>query len=98
MVVGVCQLCLTAEWVRSLKEKRAEVKSIVTKTQHKFNVSIAEVEAQDIWQSIVLGFACVSNDTRHAENMIRQVMRYITSGTDAVVTDEKIEILHVTDM
>ena len=40
----------TAEWVTSLKEKRMVVKSLVEKTKHKFNVSVAEIENQDIHQ------------------------------------------------
>ena len=44
MFIGACEATFRAEWVSSLKEKRMVVKSLVEKTRHKFNVSVAEVD------------------------------------------------------
>jgi uncharacterized protein YlxP (DUF503 family) len=84
---------MSAEWVHSLKEKRTVVKSIVERVKNRFNVSIAEVEDQDIHQSIVIGYACVTNSTRLADEIINKVLKYIENGTDAVMRDVVIEIL-----
>lgn len=65
------------------------VKSIIAKTKHKYNVSIAEIENQDYHQSIVIGIACVSNNTSHANSVIENVVNYIENNTDAVI--EKVE-------
>ena len=74
MIIGIGTIYLRANWVHSLKEKRMIVKSITAKVRNKFNVSIAEVENQDIHQSIVLGIASVSNDSRYANSVIQNVL------------------------
>jgi hypothetical protein len=93
MFIGVCTIYMTAEWVKSLKDKRMVVKSIIEKSKHKFNISIAEIDKQDIHQSIVIGFACVSNERAHAEQMLNNVIDYIECNTDAVIDDIETEIL-----
>lgn len=89
MIIGTVKIYLYASWVHSLKEKRMIVKSIIAKTKHKYNVSIAEIENQDYHQSIVIGIACVSNNTSHANSVIENVVNYIENNTDAVI--EKVE-------
>ena len=92
MVIGTVQVYLAAEWVYSLKEKRTVVKSLTEKIKHKFNVAVAEVAHQDVHQTIVIGIACVTNDSAHANSMIDHVVRFIEQNTDAVVTDVVMEI------
>lgn len=92
MIIGSCVIYFTAEWCNSLKEKRMVVKSIIEKAKHKFNISIAEVGKQDIHKSIVIGFACVTNEVRHADEIIENVLNYIERNTDAVIDDVEREI------
>ena len=94
MVIGTCELFLTAEWVSSLKEKRTVLKGITERARNKFNISIAEVGSQDSWKTINIGYACVSNDAAHAENMVHTVLSHIEKNTDAVVDETIVEILH----
>ncbi|WP_035292813.1 DUF503 domain-containing protein [Clostridium sp. KNHs214] len=93
MIIGTAKIYLYANWVHSLKEKRMIVKSLIAKVHNKYNVSIAEVENQDYHKSIVLGIACVSNDTRHANSMVQNVLGFIEGNTDAIVERTEIEIL-----
>lgn len=93
MIVGTCKVYFSADWVCSLKEKRMIVKSIIDKTKNKFNVSVAEIENQDVHRSVVIGFVCVTNETHHANSMIDNVLNYMEKITDAVVDDIVIEIL-----
>lgn len=93
MIIGTVKVYMNAGWVHSLKEKRMVVKSIIDKVKNKFNVSIAEVEDQDLHQSIVLGIACVSNDTRHADSTIQTVVNFIEENSEAVMLDVKVEML-----
>lgn len=93
MVIGTAKIQLLANWVHSLKEKRMVVKSIVDKVKHKFNVSIAEVDTQDYHQTITIGIACVSNDSRHADSMLNEVLNFIEDNTDAIVQDIHTEII-----
>ncbi len=92
MIIGACTLYMSAEWVNSLKEKRMVVKSIIEKTRHKFNVSIAEVDKQDIHRSIVIGFSCVTNEVKHADEIIENVLNFIENNTDAVIDNIEREI------
>ncbi len=93
MIIGTAKVYMRAEWVYSLKEKRMIVKSVIEKVKNKFNVSIAEIEEQDSHQNIVLGFACVTNEARHADSTIQNVLNYIEKCTDAEIVDIVIEIL-----
>ena len=89
----MCRVALRAEWVGSLKEKRTAVKSVVSRVSNKFNVSIAEIDNQDMHKDIAIGFACVTNEARHAQSVIQNVLAFIERNTDAVVVDTEIEIL-----
>ncbi|EJO5348906.1 DUF503 domain-containing protein [Clostridium botulinum] len=93
MIIGTAKIHLYANWVHSLKEKRMIVKSIVSKTKNKFNVSIAEVEMQDVHQSIVIGIVCVSNSTKQADSVIQNVVNYIEGNTEAIVSNIETEII-----
>ena len=79
--------------VHSLKEKRTIVKSLVTKVKNKFNVSIAEVSENDTHQTIVLGFACVTISTKHANSIIDTVINFIENNTEGDIVDIVREIL-----
>ncbi|MBU5590260.1 DUF503 domain-containing protein [Clostridium sp. MSJ-4] len=92
MIIGTAKIYLRANWVHSLKEKRMIVKSIIAKLKNKFNLSIAEVENQDIHQSIVIGIACISNDTQHANSMLQNAINFIEENSEAFIEDVVIEI------
>ncbi len=93
MIIGTCKVYMRADWVYSLKEKRMVVKSLVERIKNKFNVSVAEIEDQDVHKSIVIGFACITNQTDHASSIIDNVIRFIEGNTDAEVIDIVEEIL-----
>ncbi len=83
MVVGVCRIELFIPNGGSLKAKRQVVKSLKDRIKHRFNVAIAEVEDQELWQKAVLGIACVSNAQAHAREMLDRVVG-VVEGTPAV--------------
>jgi len=93
MIIGTCKVYLSADWVDTLKEKRKVIKSITQRVINRFNVSIAEIEDQDVHRSIVLGFACVTNSSRLADEIVHNVLNFIENNTDAVVRDVVVEIL-----
>ena len=83
----------------SLKDKRRVLKSITTRVRNKFNVSIAEVSDNDSWQVATLGITCVSNDKRHANEVISKVADYISEARfEAEILDFSTEIIPVFDM
>lgn len=80
MIIGVCRIKLRLPESSSLKDKRQVVKSIEGRVKNRFGVSIAEVEDQDVWQIAVLGICCVSNDGRHAGEIISRVIDFISDS------------------
>ena len=59
MVVGLGHVALRIEGCRSLKEKRRIVKAVIHRLRNEFNVSAAEVGANDIHQRAEIGVAAV---------------------------------------
>ncbi|NLL73788.1 MAG: DUF503 domain-containing protein [Clostridiales bacterium] len=92
MVVGIVRLKIYAPWVHSLKEKRMIVKSLCSKIRNKFNVAVAEVEDQDIHQSIFIGFACISTDNSHADQIIDRVINFIEGQTEGEIVQLEREL------
>jgi uncharacterized protein YlxP (DUF503 family) len=94
MIVGVARVTLTLPAAHSLKEKRAVLKSLLARLQNRFNVSAAEVEANDVWGTAVIGITCASTSARHADEMLASAMRFIEqNGADYYVTDVETETL-----
>ena len=93
MITGTCIIHLRIEWANSLKEKRAVVKSIIAKAGNKFNVSIAEVGDLSSHKDAAIGFACVTNETRHAQSVIQNVINFIENNTEAVIANVETEII-----
>ena len=79
MVVGVCTVELLIPESQSLKEKRQVLHSLKDRLRGKFNISLAEVDGQDLWQKAVLGMACVANDGTHVEQVLEQVLNVMKS-------------------
>ncbi|MBC3888395.1 DUF503 family protein [Acetobacterium paludosum] len=92
MIVGTAKITIYAPWVHSLKEKRMIVKSICAKVRNKFNVSIAEVEDQNIHQRVVLGLACIVNEVDVADSMIDHVLNFIERNTAGEIIDIEREL------
>ncbi|MHB8127409.1 MAG: DUF503 domain-containing protein [Mobilitalea sp.] len=93
MVIGIVKIKIYVPWVHSLKEKRMVVKSICAKVQNKFNVSIAEVDDQDLHQSVVLGFAGVAGDGAQADSIMDHVINFIESNTEGDVISIEREVI-----
>ncbi|WHH59907.1 DUF503 domain-containing protein [Petroclostridium sp. X23] len=93
MIIGAGQVDLSIGGIFSLKEKRQIIKSIINRIQSRFNVSIAEVDAQDKWQYSVLGFCCISNDTAHANSMLSKIINFIENDGRVVIVDYSTEII-----
>ena len=80
MHVSVCQIELRLPENHSLKGKRQVIKSITTRIKNRFNVSIAEVDNQNLWQLATLGIASVSNHRRHADETLSNVIKFIVQN------------------
>ena len=96
MVVGVGRAVFSMPENHSLKDKRSIMKSVLAQIQHRFGVSIAEIDLQDRWQVGVIGFSCVSNDVSHADSTLGHIIRFLESARlDAELIDVQTEIVHI---
>jgi len=96
MHIGVCRIKLRLPENLSLKGKRRVVKSITTRVRSKFNVSVAEVDDQNLWQLATLGICCVSNDKRYINEVLSKVVDFIANGRFEIeMLNYDIEILPV---
>ncbi|MAE10577.1 MAG: DUF503 domain-containing protein [Dehalococcoidales bacterium] len=99
MHVGVCRIRFRLPESGSLKDKRRVVKSITSRASNKFNVSVAEVDDLNSRQSATIGISCVSNDPRHANEILSKVADYISDNRFEIeILDYNIEILPVFDL
>lgn len=93
MQIAAMTVRLYAPWVHSLKEKRTVVKSLVAKLQHKFHISAAEVDEQDVHQTIVIGIAAVCTSHVQGDSILDHLLNYIECSTQAQIVSVSREIL-----
>ncbi len=93
MVVGVCTVELFIAESQSLKDKRQVILGLKDRLRGKFNLSVAEVEDQDLWQKAILGIACVSNESRHVSQVFEQALNMMKSMPAVEVVRSQVELL-----
>ena len=92
MIIGSLRIRLFVRDSRSLKDKRQVVKSIKDKLRQQFNVAVAEIEALEHRQLVVLGFATVSNEAKHAQTVLQQVVDALRRHPVAEFVDHEMEV------
>lgn len=96
MVLGVLKIELLIENSRSLKDKRTVVKGITQKVRNKFkNVSISEVDSNDLWQRATLGVCLITNEGPFANSILDQILDFIKTISECRIYNNKIEIIHL---
>lgn len=91
VALGVVELHLPD--VLSLKDKRHVLKGLKQKVRARFEVAVAEVDHQDMWQRATLAVAYVSGDARHANEVVSKAMDFIEANVEGMVIQESVEIL-----
>ena len=96
MHIGTAKVMLRLPENDNLKGKRRYTHSITSRLRSKFNVAVAEIEDNDQWQILTLGLSVVSNDVRHANSQISNIMTYLEEITeDLEILDCEVEVLGV---
>jgi uncharacterized protein YlxP (DUF503 family) len=93
MVIGLLTLDLHFPGARSLKDKRQALRSLETRIRNRFNVSLAEVEHQDLWQRARLAVVAVNTDHVHLESTLAKVAGEAGSARDIELLDSQVEML-----
>lgn len=91
--IGVLTLELRLENSHSLKDKRHVVESLKSRLRHKFNVAVAEIDHQDLWQRAAIAAVTVSSDRVHAEKVLRAVEEEAVGLLGAELADCTLEWL-----
>src|SRR3954469_22231966 len=97
MVVGVLRLAFHIPHAQSLKDKRGVVRKFRDRIRARFDVSIAEVEGQDLHQKAVFGVAVVSSKSSVCDSVLEQVARAAELQEDAVLADRATELIPIGD-
>ena len=88
MMIATVVFRLHAPWVHSLKEKRMVVRSILSKLQNKFHLSVAEIDEQDTHQIIVIGAAAIVPNNAAADSLMNEISVFVEENTEAEIIDE----------
>jgi uncharacterized protein len=91
--VGVLTLELRLENSHSLKDKRHVVQSLKDRLRSKFNVAVAEIDYQDLWQRAAVAAVTVSSDQVHAEKVLRSVEEEAVALLGREVAESTVEWL-----
>ena len=97
MIVGILRLTFHVPHARSLKDKRRVVQKFRDRIRSRFDVSIAEVGAQNALQRAVFGVSVVSSDAAVCDSVLAQVARVAETQEDAVLTDRSTELVPIGD-
>ena len=93
-MIGILTLHLHIPCCKSLKEKRSRLKPLLTRLHKEFNISVAEMDAQDVWQSTVIACAVVSNEKAQAQRTLPKVAEWVEfNWPDVTIVDEEFEII-----
>ena len=93
MVVGLASIEIHIPECGSLKRKRQFLKSIKDRVKNRFNVSIAEVDHNDLWQRTTLGVSVVANQKLFADQVLAGVVDLISKESGIEILDYSIELL-----
>jgi len=95
MVVGIIKLELWIPESTSLKGKRSVVKKVLERTRARFNVTVAEVDKQDVHSRAVVGFAMVGSDQRYVNGAVDKMLDFIEGLAVAEILSETVEFINV---
>lgn len=93
MIVGLLTLDLHIPEANSLKSKRLVIKSLIDRVKNKFNVSISEVDAQNLWQRSVIGIAYVANETKIINQVFEKIKTLVLNTHSVEMINSTMEML-----
>ena len=93
IIVGLCTVELFIPESQSLKDKRQVLLSLKDRLRGQFNLSVAEVDGQDLWQKAVLGLVCVANEGRYVNQVCDQALNLIRNVPAVEIVQSRVELL-----
>ena len=92
MIVGTLKIRLVLRESHNLKDKRRVLKSLKDTLSNKFNISVAETDEQDVWQTAELGVAAVGTDSQFVQSVLTTVVNYVRFFGGVELVDQQQEI------
>ena len=77
MVIGILTLHLHIPMCASLKEKRSQLKPLLSRLSKEFNIAVAELDYQDSWKEALIGCATLSNDGAHTQRSLQKIIPWV---------------------
>ena len=93
MRVGLLTLELQISDAHSLKDKRQIVRSLKERLRRHFNVAVAELEYQDVWQRSIIGVVTLSTAEQHVEESLQLVLNEADRILGPVLINHVVEML-----
>ena len=97
MFVGVERFDLRLPGCRSLKQKRHVLKTLTAAIRAKFDVAVAEVDHQDLWQRTTLAVAAVGAETYHLRRVLHEVEKLVDRWVETELIDVDLSVLDPDD-
>jgi len=91
--MGTLTVSLYLPSAQSLKDKRMVLKSLKDRIRGQFNVSIAELDGEDKWQTAICGLVMIGNDQRYLNSTLSHILSFIESNRDLEVSDYEISFI-----
>ena len=95
MPIGVLTIQFQLPGCKSLKEKRSRLKPLISRLHREFNISVAELSRQDVWDEATLGCVMISNEHQFSESSLQTVIHWLNKNwPDVTLVDDHIEIIN----
>lgn len=93
MAVGLLILELHVPDAQSLKDKRQVLRSLKDRLREKYNVAVAELDHEDVWQRSTVGIVTVSNEEHHVEESLQHVLAEADRVLGPILISHSVELL-----
>jgi uncharacterized protein len=98
MYVCVARLTLDIPAAGSLKAKRQVLRRVTDRVKAKFNVAVAEVEDNDVWNRAVVALSVVGNERRHVTDMMDKILQFVDDMYVAPVHSKEVEVVGFSEL
>lgn len=91
--IGILHVRVFIGEAQSLKDKRHVLKSLKDRVRREFNVSVAELDGEDKWQTAILCFAMAGNDQRYIDSVLQNILSFIDTFPALQVCEHQVEFI-----
>jgi uncharacterized protein YlxP (DUF503 family) len=91
VTIGLCTIELFIPAAQSLKDKRRVLKSLIQRLRNRHNISVAEVEHQDLWQRSGIAIAAVASSQKPIDALFQGILREIESALPGHIVNHDVD-------